>query len=467
MALNYTLTDAQTGLPVRDLEPYLGAWGHTVILDEDGHDYVHSHPRTMISRATTNTHVASPPVITFDSYFPRPGRYRIWSQVQRHKTVSTVSFDLDISRLSAVAVWNGARWSALDTSNSNLNGSIRAIAVSGTHVYAGGDFTEVGSLRVNRVMKWDGRKWSALGEGVNGTVWAIATSGADVYIAGEFTTAGGVAANRIAKWDGRRWSPLSKGINDCKDATCSPAVYALAVSGIDLYVGGRFSTAGSTRANGIAKWSNNGWTSLGDGMQTGIYDGVVRALAIRNRSVYAGGRFKTAGSTIVNNIAQWDGANWRALDSGIGGGTEQVFALGVRGSELYAGGDFSVAGDIAVSNAAVWNGREWSGLGFHTDGAVQAVAVDGPNIFMAGSRFTLASGQVAQGIIKRNVNWSAVGDGIGYGKSLASVMALGITGNHIYAGGGPFALPNEESSAGLPTSATRSRQFFTATNHNR
>ena len=56
-------------------------------------------------------------------------------------------------------------------------------------------------------------------------------SGSDLYAGGGFTTAGGIAANYIAKWNGSSWSALGSGMNgDC--------VYALAVSGSDLYAGG-------------------------------------------------------------------------------------------------------------------------------------------------------------------------------------------------------------------------------------
>jgi len=48
LALKYHLTDAKTGEPIRDLVPYLGAWGHTLILSEDQADYVHSHPEETV-----------------------------------------------------------------------------------------------------------------------------------------------------------------------------------------------------------------------------------------------------------------------------------------------------------------------------------------------------------------------------------------------------------------------------------
>ena len=44
-------------------------------------------------------------------------------------------------------------------------------------------------------------------------VHALAVSGSNLYAGGEFTTAGGVSANRIAKWDGNSWTALGSGMN--------------------------------------------------------------------------------------------------------------------------------------------------------------------------------------------------------------------------------------------------------------
>jgi hypothetical protein len=39
------------------------------------------------------------PKILFDTFFPRPGRYRIWSQFQRRERLITVPFTIDVPRL--------------------------------------------------------------------------------------------------------------------------------------------------------------------------------------------------------------------------------------------------------------------------------------------------------------------------------------------------------------------------------
>src|SRR5256885_11868144 len=96
---------------------------------------------------------------------------------------------------------------------------------------------------------------------MNSNVSALAVSGSDLYAGGEFTTAGGSAANYIAKWNGSSWSALGSGMNS--------NVYALAASGSDLYAGGYFTTAGGSTANYIARWNGSSWSALGSGMGGG------------------------------------------------------------------------------------------------------------------------------------------------------------------------------------------------------
>jgi hypothetical protein len=78
--LIFRLTRADTGEPVRELQPYLGAFGHTLIMSEDMVDYVHSHPVEMLSPALNISELRGGPDIMFDGLMPKAGRYRAWTQ---------------------------------------------------------------------------------------------------------------------------------------------------------------------------------------------------------------------------------------------------------------------------------------------------------------------------------------------------------------------------------------------------
>lgn len=97
--LNYRLTDERTGQPVKDLKPYLAAWGHTLILSEDASEYIHSHPSEMIPDDADRDRIFGGPDVSFSAFFPRPGPYRIWSQFQRQGQLITVSFTINVKGL--------------------------------------------------------------------------------------------------------------------------------------------------------------------------------------------------------------------------------------------------------------------------------------------------------------------------------------------------------------------------------
>ncbi len=108
----------------------------------------------------------------------------------------------------------------------------------GPALYAGGSFTSAGGVTANHIAKWDGFSWSALGSGVDDEVEALAVfddgsgGGPALYAGGAFTTAGGVGADRIAKWDGTSWLALGTGMNttvlavDDDSSGAGPALYA-------------------------------------------------------------------------------------------------------------------------------------------------------------------------------------------------------------------------------------------------
>lgn len=97
--LKYQLTDAQTGEPVRDLIPYLGAWGHMLVLSEDQSGVLHSHPEQQVDFEKKLATQRGGPELTFDVLFPAPGNYRIWTQFLRGRQLNTVAFDVSVKRL--------------------------------------------------------------------------------------------------------------------------------------------------------------------------------------------------------------------------------------------------------------------------------------------------------------------------------------------------------------------------------
>jgi Heavy metal binding domain len=101
--LTFHLSDAATGLPIKDLQTYLGAFGHTLIMSEDMVDYVHSHPIESIPPEANLEELRAGPDVLFEGLMPKPGHYRAWTQFRRHNKIYTFTntFNvIDVGELS-------------------------------------------------------------------------------------------------------------------------------------------------------------------------------------------------------------------------------------------------------------------------------------------------------------------------------------------------------------------------------
>lgn len=76
---------SKNGKPVTDLDNYLGALAHVVIVSEDANDFVHVHPME------SETHG---PDILLHTKFPKKGKYKVFMQFKHEGEVHTATFTL-------------------------------------------------------------------------------------------------------------------------------------------------------------------------------------------------------------------------------------------------------------------------------------------------------------------------------------------------------------------------------------
>ena len=88
-SLTLRLTDAKTGAPIGDLESFLGAPAHMLIVRGDLSEAVHAHPDEIETRG---------PTINFHPLISAPGVYKIWVQIQRAGKVTTAPFVVTSAR---------------------------------------------------------------------------------------------------------------------------------------------------------------------------------------------------------------------------------------------------------------------------------------------------------------------------------------------------------------------------------
>ncbi len=85
-----SFTIKKDGKPVTDLEGYLGALGHSVILEEETLEYIHTHALEEPGAVQNGT-------INFHVQFPSAGSYAVFTQFQHGGKVVTADFVISVS----------------------------------------------------------------------------------------------------------------------------------------------------------------------------------------------------------------------------------------------------------------------------------------------------------------------------------------------------------------------------------
>jgi len=307
--------------------------------------------------------------------------------------------------------------------SNGTNGIVYALAANGNTVYAGGAFTFVKGQQANRIAKFDAQanvdatfNPAAGNNGAGGTVRALALNGTNLYIGGDFTTYHGVSVSRVAKLD------AITGVRDAGFSASGPekTVHALLYSGGAVYLGGTFTLHGANAANFIAKVDATSGTldtgfnpaAGGNGFTAGS---IVYALADFGGDVVAAGAFTTYRGAVANNIAKISPSG--VLDTtfnpatGGNGFDNQLLSAYVTGGNLFVGGAFTSYRGALVRHIAKLNSNGVLDTGFSPatgvdsagiDGAVTAITSTASGIYLAGSFTTYRNSHVVHGLLKTN-----------------------------------------------------------------
>lgn len=359
---------------------------------------------------------------------------------------------IDDVEVNGIARWDGNSWSALDRGVGSLdldnnfstaNTEVYEIVFDGATLYAGGVFTVAGdALDANGVAAWNGTSWSALGAGLksdggfitSGDVRALAVLGGQLYAGGLFASADNKPANNIAVWNGTTWNAIGAGVS--KEFATSPVVLDLLPVGNTLYVGGNFTRAGGQVISGLARVQGTTWSAAGSALEA-YSDIEISGLApAPNGALYVSGNFHSAEGGQVNNVALLNNGAWEALGQGVvtfGDTPADIRATTIDDAgRVFIGGQISFAGGVPVKGLAMWDGNYWYDIGGVDGGTVEALLAVGDDLFVAGS-FTTAGGISAAHIARWNATsgqWFTLGTGIN-----GAVNALTYADGVLYAGG--------------------------------
>jgi hypothetical protein len=194
-----------------------------------------------------------------------------------------------------------------------VNSNVTSIAIIGNNVYVGGQFTNASGLLVSRVAMWNGASWSNVGGGLKGTgnfsVTGLAVADGNLYATGSFTNAapGALIVNRVARWDGITWSALGTGITP---SPLAPNVSLVTIDafGSDVYVGGLFGSAGGKPSFNLARWNETrsfdaGIASLqmSDPLYNGLFSFSINATNISSYVIEASTNFADWSPLLTNS----------------------------------------------------------------------------------------------------------------------------------------------------------------------
>ncbi len=233
-------------------------------------------------------------------------------------------------------------------------GSVNDLIVFNNELFACGDGSQtIGpGPSVSKIGKWNAisSAWVNVDtSGAKDAVYDMEIFNAELYAAGAFDTINGMAANKIAKWDGSSWTAIGSGITG--------VIYTMTVYDNKLFIGGSFNISGIASEH-IAYWDGSSWNAVGAGFSQ---FGRVYCFAIYNNKLIIGGFFEEGDGNPGNYIAQWDGSSYSSLGEGITGEpvflSRSVYAMEAYKGELWVGGDFSGVGadTMQADNIAIWS----------------------------------------------------------------------------------------------------------------
>jgi len=169
----------------------------------------------------------------------------------------------------------------------------------------------------------------------------------------------------------------------------------------------------------------------------GGLNGFVADVAAFGNDIIVVGSFTRAGQIEVDGLARWDGQAWHAVGhTSPHPGYEfdgNVNAVAVQGNNIYVGGSFTTAVGVTANGIAKWDGSEWSalGTGINTEGHISTIKINGSDVYIGGV-FTSAGGVDTYGVAKWDGStWS------GFGSDLfeLDIEAIEFFGSDLYAGG--------------------------------
>lgn len=325
---------------------------------------------------------------------------------------ATGSFSIPgVSGGSRIARWDGSAWNAV--SGGLQNQYSNTLAVYQGDLYVGGYFDSAGGVSgTSKLARYSKSLWHSMDAQLDlftNSIWDMTTfndgAGEKLIIAGNYQNIGGhTGINHICQWDGTDFTAIGGTIAGAVPLIVLDVFSTDFGEGPVLLAGGRFLTIDGVDALNIASWDGNEWSPLGGGLTR--TSGISQVFHMTSwddgngMALYVGGSFNRADTTtVVANIAKWDGTSWSAVGDGFDSAVQEVRVFNDgSGEALYAMGNFTHSGSTPINHIAKWTGAAWEPVGNGTDGNIFGAIIydagEGEAMIMGGG-FNSADGMSA------------------------------------------------------------------------
>jgi hypothetical protein len=253
---------------------------------------------------------------------------------------------------------NATAWDPQIITDGSGGANVNQLQIVGDKLCVGGNFYGFGATRQGGFAALDTSNGTISGwkTGVDTTDYVTCFDITDgkIFFGGGFSWINGEPRASLAASDTSgnllSWAPNADG---------SPN--AIVDGGGAVYVGGGGSSFGGAARGGVAAYTES--TGQLTGLSVDLHDinNQVIALALHDTTLYVGGVFSSAGGLPRNGLAAFStntgnvlpfNANLVAAPWSFYSGSPDIFALKVYGNNLYAGGQFQASGDSTRNNLA-------------------------------------------------------------------------------------------------------------------
>lgn len=201
-----------------------------------------------------------------------------------------------------------------------------------------------------------------------------------------------------------------------------------------VYITGSFDAVEDVEANNIAFWDGNEWKALGSGIgfQVVSQEAIGNQLLDDGNYLYVAGSFDWAGEiNNTNNIAVWDKVleTWAPLGTGV---DSVAYSIAKTDTSILVGGVFTEAGEKEIPYLASWNGKEWLPVVEKSifDGPVYALEVIDDIVYAGGDFIKVGEKSLIRIAQFGGDKWADFG-----GSSNGPIYDIHPIGDYIFVGG--------------------------------